>query len=69
MSCALESLALAVLFPLTQAVQICIYYLILRALDTVEDDMTIPIEKKAPMLENFHEYLEIDGWTFQECTD
>lgn len=29
--------------------------------------MTIPIEKKAPILENFYKYLEQDGWNFQEC--
>ncbi|GAA5994907.1 bifunctional farnesyl-diphosphate farnesyltransferase/squalene synthase [Rhodotorula paludigena] len=45
---------------------IAIFYLVLRALDTIEDDMTIPIEKKAPLLESFHEKLEVDGWNFQE---
>lgn len=27
---------------------VCIFYLVLRALDTLEDDMTISIEKKIP---------------------
>ncbi|GAA6001796.1 hypothetical protein JCM10207_002324 [Rhodosporidiobolus poonsookiae] len=45
---------------------IALFYLILRGLDTIEDDMTIPIEKKAPLLENFYTYLEVDGWNFQE---
>ncbi|GAA5921869.1 hypothetical protein JCM1841_000951 [Sporobolomyces salmonicolor] len=45
---------------------IAIFYLILRGLDTIEDDMTIPIEKKTPLLENFYKHLEEDGWNFQE---
>jgi farnesyl-diphosphate farnesyltransferase len=32
----------------------------------VEDDMTLPIEKKDKMLREFHTYLEIPGWTFTE---
>lgn len=35
----------------------CVFYLILRALDTVEDDMAIPKEVKIPMLRTFHEHL------------
>ncbi|KAL9089873.1 MAG: hypothetical protein Q9159_002343 [Coniocarpon cinnabarinum] len=45
-------------------VPICIFYLILRGLDTIEDDMTIPLEKKDPLLRNFYNILEKDGWTF-----
>ncbi|CAD6933585.1 unnamed protein product [Tilletia controversa] len=45
---------------------ICIFYLILRALDTVEDDMTIPVEKKIPLLLAFYQKLEIEGWNFTE---
>ena len=29
---------------------VCVFYLVLRALDTVEDDMSIPIEEKLPHL-------------------
>lgn len=36
----------------------------LRALDTVEDDMSIPLEKKVPMLRDFHTYLYEDEWRF-----
>jgi farnesyl-diphosphate farnesyltransferase len=43
-----------------------LFYLILRGLDTVEDDMTIPIEKKDKMLREFHKYLDIPGWNFKE---
>ena len=47
--------------------QVALFYLILRGLDTIEDDMTIPIEKKAPLLEEFYKHLEEDGWNFHEC--
>jgi phytoene/squalene synthetase len=39
--------------PLRDA--ICIFYLVLRGLDTVEDDMSIPIEEKLPALLRFHD--------------
>lgn len=45
---------------------ICLFYLVLRALDTVEDDMTIPAERKIPILVNFYKYLEQPGWNFKE---
>ncbi|CAB1340139.1 unnamed protein product [Coregonus sp. 'balchen'] len=45
---------------------VCIFYLVLRALDTVEDDMTIPLEKKVPMLNDFHTYLYQANWCFTE---
>lgn len=45
---------------------ICIYYLILRGLDTIEDDMTIANEAKIPLLTAFHEKLYQPGWTFTE---
>ncbi|BGP36769.1 bifunctional farnesyl-diphosphate farnesyltransferase/squalene synthase [Rhodotorula kratochvilovae] len=44
---------------------VALFYLILRGLDTIEDDMTIPIEKKAPLLDDFYKHLEEDGWNFQ----
>ena len=33
---------------------VCVFYLVLRALDTIEDDMQFPLEKKLPLLETFH---------------
>jgi hypothetical protein len=39
--------------PLRDA--ICVFYLVLRGLDTVEDDMAIPNDKKIPDLLKFHE--------------
>ncbi|KAF2192123.1 squalene synthetase [Zopfia rhizophila CBS 207.26] len=45
---------------------VCLFYLILRGLDTIEDDMTIPLETKEPILRNFQDIIEKDGWTFTE---
>ncbi|KAL8903223.1 MAG: hypothetical protein Q9171_007475 [Xanthocarpia ochracea] len=45
-------------------VPIALFYLILRGLDTIEDDMTIPIEKKDPLLRDFHKIIEKEGWSF-----
>ncbi|KIK22211.1 hypothetical protein PISMIDRAFT_680532 [Pisolithus microcarpus 441] len=45
---------------------ICIYYLVLRGLDTIEDDMTIPDEIKQPVLRSFHEKTVTPGWTFSD---
>lgn len=47
-------------------VPVALFYLVLRGLDTIEDDMTIPLEKKEPVLRNFHNILEKDGWNFKE---
>lgn len=48
-------------------VPICIFYLILRGLDTIEDDMTIALEIKVPLLKGFDKILEEDGWTYDDC--
>ncbi|KAJ1724643.1 bifunctional farnesyl-diphosphate farnesyltransferase/squalene synthase [Coemansia erecta] len=45
---------------------ICLFYLILRGLDTIEDDMTIPGAKKRDLLEKFHTVIYEDGWSFKE---
>jgi len=45
-------------------VPVALFYLILRGLDTIEDDMTIPLEKKEPLLRNFYNIIEQDGWKF-----
>lgn len=47
-------------------VPVALFYLILRGLDTIEDDMTIPIGKKEPLLRNFHNIIEQEGWNFKE---
>lgn len=45
---------------------VCLFYLILRGLDTVEDDTSIHAKKKEPVLRNFDQHLEEDGWTYTE---
>lgn len=39
----------------------------LRGLDTIEDDMTIPDEIKQPILRSFHEKTVTPGWNFDGC--
>eukprot|EP01100_Stratorugosa_tubuloviscum_P009129 TRINITY_DN381_c1_g1_i1.p1 TRINITY_DN381_c1_g1~~TRINITY_DN381_c1_g1_i1.p1 ORF type:complete len:411 (-),score=145.92 TRINITY_DN381_c1_g1_i1:115-1347(-) len=41
---------------------VCIFYLVLRALDTIEDDMKLENEKKLELLSVFHEKLHQVGW-------
>lgn len=48
---------------------ICIFYLVLRALDTVEDDMTIDNKLKIPMLKNFYKNLQDPQWHFTESKE
>lgn len=43
---------------------VMLFYLILRALDTVEDDMTIEPEIKVPLLRTFHDKLNLKEWSF-----
>jgi farnesyl-diphosphate farnesyltransferase len=43
---------------------VCIFYLTLRGLDTIEDDTSIPLEIKEPLLREFKDYLDIDGWNY-----
>eukprot|EP00124_Ichthyophonus_hoferi_P001117 Ihof_evm18s51 gene=Ihof_evmTU18s51 len=43
---------------------VCLFYLVLRGLDTIEDDMTIPVEKKRELLTDFHNSITKPGWTF-----
>lgn len=45
-------------------VPVCLFYLILRGLDTVEDDMTISLAAKEPLLRDFHNHIEDEAWTF-----
>ncbi|KAJ2895219.1 farnesyl-diphosphate farnesyl transferase [Zalerion maritima] len=46
-------------------VPVTMFYLLLRGLDTIEDDMTIDMATKEPLLRNFHKNMEVDGWTFK----
>ncbi|ROW14249.1 hypothetical protein VPNG_04315 [Cytospora leucostoma] len=59
-SAVIQELNPELLMPIT------LFYLALRGLDTIEDDMTLDIDKKEPLLRDFHKNMEIDGWTFTE---
>ncbi|KAM6323750.1 squalene synthase isoform 2-T2 [Aegotheles albertisi] len=48
---------------------VCIFYLVLRALDTVEDDMTISLDVKVLMLQEFHSYLYQPKWKYMESKE
>ncbi|KAL5855944.1 hypothetical protein ACOSQ4_005746 [Xanthoceras sorbifolium] len=41
---------------------VCVFYLVLRVLDTVEDDTSIPTEVKVPMLIDFYRHLSDIDW-------
>lgn len=43
---------------------VMLFYLVLRALDTVEDDMTLEPLVKVPLLREFHTKLALKDWTF-----
>ena len=42
---------------------ICIFYLVLRALDTVEDDMALDDDVKVPLLRSFYEKSRDRSWS------
>lgn len=43
---------------------VCIFYLVLRGLDTIEDDTSLPLATKEPLLREFKNVLTQDGWSF-----
>lgn len=43
---------------------VCIFYLVLRALDTVEDDTSIPTDVKLPILREFYQHIYNRDWHF-----
>ncbi|XP_021738705.1 squalene synthase-like [Chenopodium quinoa] len=43
---------------------VCVFYLVLRALDTVEDDTSIATDVKLPILEAFHQHIYDRDWHF-----
>ncbi|XP_009378420.2 squalene synthase 2 [Pyrus x bretschneideri] len=43
---------------------VCIFYLVLRALDTVEDDTSVATDVKVPILLAFHEHIYDPEWHF-----
>jgi len=48
---------------------IMIFYLVLRALDTIEDDMKPSVDSKVKNLTTFHEHLTEPGWTLSGFGD
>lgn len=48
---------------------VCLFYLILRALDTLEDDMRFADEEKLPLLRNFHEFIGDETWNKEGIGD
>jgi len=48
---------------------VCIFYLVLRGLDSIEDDATLPLHEKIPLLKNFYaKNLESD-WNLKGVGD
>lgn len=45
-------------------VPIALFYLCLRGMDTIEDDMTLPLDRKLPLLRDFHTFVTKEGWNF-----
>ncbi|KAL5791036.1 hypothetical protein ACOSQ2_005924 [Xanthoceras sorbifolium] len=43
---------------------VCVFYLVLRVLDTIEDDTGIPTEVKVPMLIDFYHHLNDIDWHY-----
>ncbi|KAH9611540.1 hypothetical protein KSS87_007629 [Heliosperma pusillum] len=43
---------------------VCVFYLVLRALDTVEDDTSIATDVKVPILKAFHKHIYDRDWHF-----
>ena len=43
---------------------VCLFYLILRGLDTIEDDMTLDLDMKLKLLRSFDQIIYKRGWTF-----
>lgn len=48
---------------------VMIFYLLLRALDTVEDDMSLDVDAKVPWLISFHELLKLKEYSYHEVSE
>ncbi len=55
--------------PQELSISICLFYLILRALDSIEDDMELPNDKKIKLLLNFHKKNYENGWKLENVGD
>ncbi|OKL63103.1 putative squalene synthase [Talaromyces atroroseus] len=45
-------------------IPVTVFYLVLRGLDTIEDDTSVPFDVKEPLLRDFKNIIEKDGWTW-----
>jgi farnesyl-diphosphate farnesyltransferase len=48
---------------------VCIFYLTLRGLDTIEDDMNLPLESKIELLQNFYKHCNDETLRLQNVGD
>jgi len=48
---------------------VCIFYLVLRGLDTIEDDARVPGEEKIPLLKNFYAKNHEPDWSISGVGD
>ncbi|KAJ8489037.1 hypothetical protein ONZ45_g13717 [Pleurotus djamor] len=48
-------------------VAVCLMYLVLRAADTIEDDLTLDLDVKIQLLKSFPDVLSVEGWTLTAC--
>ncbi len=55
--------------PYELSVGVCLFYLILRALDSIEDDMNCPKDLKVKLLREFHTYSYQENWTISNIGD
>lgn len=45
-----------------------VFYLVLRGLDSIEDDMAFPVDRKTALLHSFHECIYQRDWSLDGCT-
>ncbi|MGB5236255.1 MAG: squalene synthase [Flavobacteriaceae bacterium] len=55
--------------PSELSVVVCLFYLVLRALDSVEDDMDLPRDVKIRLLKDFYKKNYEKGWSITEVGD
>ena len=48
---------------------VLVFYLVLRGLDSIEDDMTVPVARKCELLRAFHERNEDDQYSLDGVGD
>jgi len=48
---------------------VCLFYLILRGLDSVEDDMKYPVDKRCELLRTFYLKIQNNGWKISGVGD